>query len=290
MFDSIVIRSMIAEAWCARVLGQYAKGIAIIISDDQNCLTESQLERINGKNVLLIGGYYNDCLSAIEAVATSVTVWVQEPIKSDTGRCKVVVGPICATTIAEIVRHSHASVGVADEVFHEAALLDSYLTGKYTDQCMNFQAAIYSLPGSTLYDKVASSCRESTDDLIKRGAVLRAPLKSTANTRAKTSVTLEFNGVHIQCAAGDSPIVESCIALAELSPGGVGILVRQNYATNRTSFTIYSKGEVDAADIAFRFSRGGGSSHSAGEHQIIVYRQFVQTPYNYFFFSLSLFA
>lgn len=271
-FDIVIVRSnMLAEVWSASLLQKQNVVTEVMYTSEQTRLTPEQLETIRNMNVLIIGGYYHASLAEINMVVSNLTSILQDsPVGYDSAN--VLLGDICACVLdlCGLTQNAYAS--------RIAVMLDGYLAGEFSDTNLNFQAGVYGLSDTNHVDRVTrlAEC-VNLNLIIEAGIGLRKPLKCTAAARAKTSVAISYGDISIQCAAGDSPIVESCIALAELSPNGIGMLVRHNYKVNRTMISLYSNDSINVANIAAKLVNGGGSAYMAGgsceglltAHQII---------------------
>jgi hypothetical protein len=144
--------------------------------------------------------------------------------------------------------------------------LDSYLYGWPTEEALAFQNGVYTLTGNSNLEKILQvQTQEDIAEVIEKGKIKRNANKEIAAGRVRDATTIMYQGVQVLVGFGDSPIVDTCIALAEKAPSGIGILFRYNLKDKRTfiSVRVTEGNSLRAGDIA-QVLIGGGGSHSMG--------------------------
>ena len=154
------------------------------------------------------------------------------------------------------------------------ALLDSYMYGFPSEESLCFQNGIYVINAQTDLEKIATiTSNEMVDFTIEAGKPKRIANRRIALDRVSKAIKLEVDDdsdgelktYMVAFGMGDSPIVDTCIALAESSSSGIGILLRYDFSQRKTfiSCRVTEESGLNAGKI-MRLKFGGGGSRSMG--------------------------
>lgn len=158
---------------------------------------------------------------------------------------------------------------------------DSIMYGFSSDEALCFQYGFYGFLPEAKDDVFVkfSYIRqrpELLDTLMEDGKKKRNDNLMVAKTRLACSTEMKViyndKSYQIRVAIGDSPIIDSCILLAEHSPDGIGCLIRFDLAEGKKGKTLFSIRKTAKADslldmaqfIKHVFGCGGGSDVQAG--------------------------
>lgn len=235
---------MMAEVYCANLWKR-----EILATPPITEMSKDLLQKISGRAILIVGGYFRQNMDAINKSAKSVFVYESEEKDSFISwtidaLSKVIPNPI---------------------TFKICQFLEEYLYGDPSEDSLNFQNGIYCLDGRTDQEKL-ESIQDMADirRVLEKGSERRIANKRTAEHRLTTAVpiTIKLDGSEYKAlvAIGDSPIVDTCIVLAQNSPDGFGILYRYDLFANKTFMTCRSTttSKVHAGKYAQEWSGGSG--------------------------------
>ena len=266
-FDVVVVRrAMLNEEYGAH-LWKTLTGAEVLTTDPVVKMTESYLEQITGKRVLLVGGYYRDNMDPIVERAKSVFIFFNT---SDD------VQPNSECVIAKegvgFLMWTVKKLNIVDVVTnHIAQYLDEYLYGYPSDESLCFQNGVYVIQQPTEVEKILTVKTE--DDItrvleqgrIKRINNLRIAIIRLGNA---TEIAFTLRGVSHSALVviGDTPIVDTCLLLAEKSQGGLGIMFRYDLEKKRTMISARATKEsgIDAGQLMKALVKGGGSKPMGG--------------------------
>jgi len=232
------------------------------------------LRQAQGKTILLVGAYFKHELPAVIKVAKHVTVFYNTSDvaadEKDAGGSYTAVQATPDTGFATWVCNQ---LKVEDKSYlrEMAERIDRYLYGFPSDDDCCFQNGVYVSAGATDLEKLALI--RNSDDIVRTiaaGRQKRLANLAIAQARLKTATKLEIpygdKTYTALAASGDSPIVDSCIVLADHSPSGIGLLVRHDYVARKTllSMRVTSASKLDAGAIMRDLFGGGGSMPMGG--------------------------
>ena len=266
-YDYVIARrNMLAEVFGAYLWSCTTKSEHIFTDPDVK-MTDANLKLITGKSVLIVGGYYRDNMAPIINAAADVTVFynASDDVISHDGYT-VVRGTSTSGFLSWTVNKLNVTLPY---VCRMADLLDQYLYGWPTEEALCFQNGIYTIDKPDDLGKLLSVLSDADiDAIIVAGRTKRIANKRIADERVKKSsvYTFNVNGTKYRAAIsiGDSPIVDTCIALAVQT--GIGILLRYDLAAEKTFMSIRTTREsgIDAGKLAGDLVGGGGSMSMGG--------------------------
>lgn len=264
-FDCVVVRQNMLAELCGAGLWDSERNSEVIQTPPLTEFTPELLEKIRGKNVLIAGGYYNKSMKPILEAAKSVFVFYNssdEPAREEHKFYQIEHADGFATWTANKV-----GIDASDFHFKIAKYLDDYQYGYPSEEALCFQNGVYVIDKSTDYEKLMSI--GNIEQVIEAGRQKRISNMRIAEQRLKGA--LEFSVlVDKPCGAltaiGDSPIVDTCLLLAEKSKGGIGFLFRYDLAKNKTfiSCRVNEQSGLDAGKIMQKLVGGGGSKPMGG--------------------------
>jgi len=276
-YDYVIVRkNILAETYGAWLLNDKLN-TEIIQTDQITTLPQDILDKIKGKKVFIVGGYYSKQLEEIYNNTTqSITVFYNNGddisysnklnhefymASQSSGFCYFIMKYLDIT--------DSWKVKLADA-------LDEVMCGFPSEESLQIQYGFYSYypEAKDNYEKFNSIDDVMLIGIIENGKNKRNDNLMTAKTRVRDSklltVLYEEKEYIIRVAIGDSPIMDSCIALAEASPSGIGLLVRFDLAKTKTLYSI-RKVDLDINKnlnmgnfISTVFKCGGGSYVMAG--------------------------
>jgi hypothetical protein len=152
---------------------------------------------------------------------------------------------------------------------------DSYLYGFPDEATLNFQYGFYALEMKEDMDKFKAIIehKDLIATMLLNGQEIR--LRNAGVTQARlensTEVVVDYKDrtYKMRVAIGDSPIVDSCIKLADNATDGIGCLVRFDLQTRKVFYSIRKSARADpnlrmGEFIREVFGCGGGSKIQAG--------------------------
>lgn len=256
---------MVAEAFASHLIQLLHPDVTIIITPAVTSMPEETLEKLSGRDVLIYGGYYRGNYGPILEKAKSVNCVVQEEEDQSEKSVNFIVSKPCEWTIKML------GVEFSDFQHEIAKHLDAYLYDYPNEDDLNFQNGIYGIDAPNDLEKIKKiQSMKDVADCIERGKEKRKASQYIAQERVKKSTVFmkEIDGetVAIRISEGDSHIVDSCLALAETSPSGIGVLVRRDYTLNRTYISVccLKNSGKKAGRIANLWMNGGGSMFMGG--------------------------
>lgn len=271
----IVRKTMLAECFGADILRRFGN-YEVVQTDNLVSPTNGLLESVRDKNVLIVGGYYRGHLNLFKEVAKTLTVFYNTSDNPDTVDHIVIkanFGEGFATYAVSIVDATNILFD-APRVFGDrkqhvlkiATYLDEYLYGFPSEASLEFQNGVYTLPLSTDTENLSLVLygAHSIESVLDRGREKRKINKMVAQARLDNCRTFKLWDLDVQVAIGGTPIVDSCILLAEKT--GVGMLVRYDQEKQRTlvSCGVTESSGLDAGKIMAKFVNGGGSRGMGG--------------------------
>ena len=272
MFDFVIIRqNMLAEVYGAYIWQQFC-ACGIITTPPLVKLDESVLEKITGKNVLIVGRYYRNNMDEIVKVAKDVSVFFNEsdelPKACNYACFKASKGQGFTTWTLDQTNYDEEHQHVAKI----AEYLDEYLYGFPSEEALCFQNGVYTIDKPTDLEKILTI--QGSEDI--KSTILRGKQKRTSNLRiaeqrAKCAAMFLFtldDGDQFEALVtiGDSPIVDTCILLSEMSPTGIGMSFRYDVKNGKTliSMRVTKESGLDAGLLMSKYIGGGGSQAMGG--------------------------
>ena len=255
----IVRESMLAEKFGAYLFSLNRH--EVIHTDNITKPTKELLDSLKGKDVFIVGGYYTDNLKDFEGVVNSITVFYNNSDKINEEVDHIIIKAsenkgFCTYALRVIEPLYFSSLmGKICEHF------DDYLYGFTTEESIFFQNGVYCLEldkkggfdylFSIEYEKIIKMGKEKMKESIE-----------IAEKRVEEAVVKDINGHEVSVALGDSPIVLSCIKLAQKT--GIGMLVR--YKDNKTfvSCRVTKESGDNAGLLMSEVMNGGGSKAMGG--------------------------
>lgn len=268
-FQVVVVRqSMLAELYGAH-LWMVQCGCELLVTAPVTQMTSDLLDKISGKRILIVGGYYSSNMSAILDAAKEVTVFYNS---SDVDELVKGYQFITSVEFTGFLTWTVQQLNIQEPyILRMSKYLDEYLYGYPSDEAMCFQNGVYVIDKDNDLDKILTI--KSNDDIspvIVKGREKRINNRRVAEQRLKTSKQLTFKaGDEIYtclCSIGDTPIVDTCLLLAEKSNTGIGVLFRYDINTSKTFIscrTTLDSG-IDAGLLMKKWIHGGGSKPMGG--------------------------
>lgn len=131
-----------------------------------------------------------------------------------------------------------------------ARYLDDYLYGYPSEESLCFQNGLYAIDKDDDLDKILTiKSNEDINAIIAKGREKRINNRRISGQRLKCVKQLTFKaGDETYSALGDTPVVDTCLLLADKSPSGIGMLFRYDINTGKTSISTRTtkESEVDA--------------------------------------------
>ena len=311
----IVRKNILCEHFGAYLWHKYAKA-KVIVTDPLTKMDEKTLEKIQDKNILIVGGYYKDNMDEIYARAKSVEVFYNNDdlqfqstdkgkvtlyktnpgttnlsiisyrlfdeknkykyiLESDTQDTKNNVIYV-ADEHTGFATYSIETLGIEQECYKiMATRFDSYLYGFPSEKTLMFQYGFYSLEMKEDMDKFKAITENPNliENILLIGQKTRLVNATITKQRLEnsTEVAVDYQGKEykMRIAVGDSPIVDSCILLADNATDGIGCLIRFNLQTKKIFYSIRKSAKADpnlkmGDFIREVFGCGGGSKIQAG--------------------------
>jgi len=268
-FDLIVVRqSMLAEYYGA-YLWQQQTGSDIMVTSPITKLTEDDLLKIKDKKILIVGGYYRENMEPIVKSAKEVSVFYNN---SDIDGLTVDYTYYTSRELTGFLTWTVNQLALTEPyILQMAQYLDEYLYGYPTEQALCFQNGVYILEGNNDLDKILKvKSLSDIEQTIIKGREKRVNNLRVAQSRLKLAkeYTITFNGCcyEVLIGIGDTPIVDTCLLLAEKSKMGIGMLLRYDFNLNRTyvSTRTTENSGIDAGNLMKLLIKGGGSKPMGG--------------------------
>jgi hypothetical protein len=240
-------------------------GCKIVTTDTDNIMSYDNIKLIENKNILIVGSYYENNLQNIYDSANTVSIFYNSGDSYNEYNDMIEHKSYFANKYSGFATWSVNELGITDDyITRISILLDQYQYGHPSEEAFYFQNGLFYLDEIPNLNKLLDLINnDDIDKIIDNGKQLRANNLIIAKSRVELSkdVTIIFNGIPytIRVAIGDSPILDTCIALAEKSPSGIGILIRYDLNENKTYFYIRSKKETDVNISQLSNSVVGGS-------------------------------
>jgi hypothetical protein len=265
--------TILAEAFCADLIQTNYPQVELMGTDPITKMDDTGRERIVGKNVLIYGGYYRENHLDIVTRAKSVTCVVQEDEESKDWieTVRLIHACPCDWTIKTIMQNETGTSTIKKHHIEIGNHLDNYLYKYPSEDDLNFQNGVYTIDGPTDLDKVKQiNTMEDIAYCVVRGKEKRKQNDRIARSRFARSILAKKkfgdSTIEVRISEGDSPIVDTCILLAQHSPDGVGILARHDYKLKKTLLSIccLEASGMKASRIAKEWIGGGGSPFMGG--------------------------
>lgn len=269
----VVCRDTIpCEIYCGHLIKSVFQDVNVIHTRAITKMGEEMLGTLKDKNVIIYGGYYRHSHKEILNVAKSVCCIVQnERLQNWDPHVFLFHDFACAWTIDRIRKMVSFDGCITDKQVKIGDMLDEYMYNYPGEEAMNFQNGLYLIDAPNDLEKLK---RVETEDkiahCIEEGRKKRLNNFMLAQERVKKAILLtkKIGGEHITMliSEGDSPIVDTCNALAKASPSGIGALVRHDYHLERTYVSICATRDsgMEASTIARDWVNGGGSKFMGG--------------------------
>lgn len=268
-FDIVIVRERMLNEEYGAHLWKNARGCKVITTPPIVMMKEEHLEQIKDKKVLIISGYYRDNMKPIIESAKSVCVFFNTSDDPD---------PNCGYQIMKAQEGSGFlawtldQLAIKDEVVHRiATYLDEYLYGYPSEESLCFQNGVYVIDKNTDIEKILTiQSLQNIEDIIKKGKEKHINNLRIAEQRLKCSVLISFRvnneTYHAQVAIGDTPIIDSCLLLAEKSKSGLGIMFRYDILNRKTLISARATKEsnINAGMVMNALVKGGGSKPMGG--------------------------
>jgi hypothetical protein len=267
-FNTVVVRKqMLAECFGAHLWNKMSD-IKIMVTDAVTEMNNSMLEEIKDKDVLIVGGYYKNNMKPIIYAAKNLTIFYNNSDKYNQSNDYIA---LVADKNKGFASWTVEQLKISDDyILRIADYLDQYLYGHPSEEALCFQNGVYMLNGVTDLEKIKTiKNHEDIENAIEKGREKRINNLRIAKNRAdwSTELPLKFNNnVYNVCVAiGDSPIVDTCIVLADRSSSGIGLLLRYDLKSKRTYLSARVKHGVEVNMGEFMHSLvGGGGSYVMG--------------------------
>lgn len=266
-FDIIFARkSMLAETYGGYLLKESCPESELFLTENITEFTPEMLTTIKDKNILIIGGYYRENIKEITRSATMTTVFYNssdfpEFLKNGSPSYSIIIGTEHRGFLSWVIRYLHIK---EDYIRLMGRYLDEYLYGYPSEESLRFQQGVYSIQRETDLEKILTiKSVADVEDAIEVGSIKRFSNLRHAKQRLTTAYVypIRYDGrlISATVSIGDSPIVDTCILLAEHT--GVGILFRYDLRNNKTfvSCRTTEKSDIDAGKLMKQFIGGGGS-------------------------------
>ncbi len=250
-FDTIVVReSMLGENYGA-YLWNLHHGIELLKTEPITKMDDDLLDKIEGKHILIVGGYYRNNMEPILKAAKTVKVF-----DSTTG--------FLTWTVEQLE--------IKDEtILTMARYIDNYQYGYPSEEALCFQNGVYCIDKDTDLDKILTI--KSLDDInlvLINGKTKRISNLRLAEQRLKCSkqlsLKIEDQTYNVLVGIGDSPVVDTCLLLANKSSNGIGMLFRYDLLNNKTfiSTRTTEMSEVNAGVLMKKLIGGDGTKSMGG--------------------------
>lgn len=268
-FDIVVVRqNMLAELYGAHLWKTY-RGAELLLTPPITQMDQDLLEKIKGKNVLVVGGYYRENMEQIVASGKSVSVFYNS---SDSVIVAEGYKALLGTEYWGFVTWTAGVLTIQeDHVLKMAKYLDEYLYGYPSEKAMCFQNGVYVVDQDNDLDKLLTiKSNEDVETTISKGKEKLVANRRIADQRLKCAKSLTFKAGGDTYTAlvsiGDSPVVDTCLLLAEKASSGIGMLFRYDLSTGKTFISTRTTKEsgVDAGILMKKLVRGGGSKPMGG--------------------------
>lgn len=271
-FDTVVVRqSMLAELYGAH-LWHLHRGSDLLTTPPVTQMDQGLLDKIKGKNILIVGGYYRANMGPILEAAKEVTVFYNS---SDADESVSGYNFVTSLEFTGFLTWTVQQLGLQDDkaspVLRMAHYLDEYLYGYPSEESMCFQNGVYVIDKDNDLEKILTiKSIEDIEATIVKGKEKRINNRRIGEQRWKCAKQLTFKAGDETYSAlvgiGDSPIVDTCLLLAEKSPSGIGMLIRYDINTGKTFISTRTTKEsgVDAGILMKKLVKGGGSKPMGG--------------------------
>lgn len=268
MYTIVVRRTMLSELFGAELMRRYHKS-KVIATDPLVVPTPELLAEVFGHNVFLVGGYYSKSLDMFREVVKSLTIFYNSGDTIDDGNHTI----IKASPNTGFATFMLGFISPPTRYCRIAQYLDDYYYGFPTKESMIFVNGVHAIAKSNSLPETDCSTVEmiplmndfySIKNIEEAGTAKYKKNLAIAKSRLENAKQYSILGNMATVAIGGSPIVMTCLLLADVT--GIGILVRHDEKQNRTYLscrTTESSG-INAGDLMRRFINGGGSHNVAG--------------------------
>jgi hypothetical protein len=262
----VVRRNMLAELYGAHLWATHTN-TEIFDTSALTEMTPDQLEKIRNKNILIVGGYFKSNMKPILAEAKEVTVFFNT---SDLDDQQPDHKFITAEPLSGFLSWTIQQLGIVESCTVQIAkYLDEYLYGYPSEESLCFQNGVYTIDKPSDLERLLTiQSNKDIESTIAKGKKKRVANLRIAQQRLEASkqFIVYFDGKPYPAtvAIGDSPIVDSCILLAQQT--GIGILFRYNLAAKKTFLSCRTTKEsgIDAGHLMKQLVNGGGSVPMGG--------------------------
>ena len=267
-YELIIVRqNMLAELYGAH-LWSLQQGSEVVQTPALTEMGPELLEKIRGRSILIVGGYYSSSMDPIIASASKVAVFYNQSDSVPAVPHKFYSSGdwkgFCFWTIGWL--------SIQDPVVQKIAFyLDEYLYSDPSDEALRFQNGIYVIDRPTDLEKLLTiKTEDDMEATMAKGKEKRVSNLRIAEQRLKAGKLITFKVLEQEYTAmvsiGDSPIVDTCLLLAKNSPSGMGILFRYDLASEKTllSTRVLRTSGLDAGKLMKSLINGGGSKLMGG--------------------------
>lgn len=283
----IVFRKNNISDFLGATIFKLCSGYLLAATEDITQPDSILLNDITGKEVFIVGGYYNGFIDILKEKCSKLEVYYnsyETPDEEDhiyyTGKRERGFASFAVKFNYELLENIKGSHDLLSDV---AELIDEYIYGYPSEASLDFNAGVYGLSDTiSSIEKVAlvTTKRISIEDVIKRGKEVRGNNRSVVRQRVKLSqgATLCDGKYKVKVCLGDDNICDSCIALAKET--GIGMIIHYNTEQRKTIVfcRVTKESGYTAREIMKDYINGDGTlsmGQGAAEGLLDIYKLFI---------------